>query len=237
MSRYDRGLRVGARLAAALLLTVVTIDAQSTQVITIRGHRQTLRIFGSRGGRPVIVSSGDGGWTHPASHVAEFLAARGYFVVGFDVTDYLSSFMSGRTTLRPEDEPGDYRALAEFAAQGAAAKPVLIGVSEGAGLSLMAATDETTRSVVAGVIGLGPADINELGWRWRDALIYVTHGVPNEPDVQRHDPGAARRARTTCRHPLDQRRIRPAGGSAEGDGCGAGAQAAVDRPRVEASLQ
>ena len=22
---------------------------------------------------------------------------------------------------------------------------------------------------------------NELGWRWRDSLIYITHGVPNEP--------------------------------------------------------
>ena len=32
-----------------------------------------------------------------------------------------------------------------------------------------------------GVIGLGLPDMNELGWRWRDALIYVTHGLPNEP--------------------------------------------------------
>jgi alpha/beta superfamily hydrolase len=25
------------------------------------------------------------------------------------------------------------------------------------------------------------SDRTELGWRWRDSLIYVTHGVPNEP--------------------------------------------------------
>ena len=31
------------------------------------------------------------------------------------------------------------------------------------------------------MIGLGLPNINELGWRWRDALIYVTHGMPNEP--------------------------------------------------------
>ena len=24
-------------------------------------------------------------------------------------------------------------------------------------------------------------DLNELGWRWKDSLIYITHGIPNEP--------------------------------------------------------
>ena len=36
-------------------------------------------------------------------------------------------------------------------------------------------------AVIAGVVGLGLPDLNELGWRWRDALIYITHGVPKEP--------------------------------------------------------
>jgi hypothetical protein len=31
------------------------------------------------------------------------------------------------------------------------------------------------------LIGLGLPNLNELGWRWRDALIYVTHGLPKEP--------------------------------------------------------
>ena len=31
------------------------------------------------------------------------------------------------------------------------------------------------------MIGLGLPDLNELGWRWRDSLIYLTHGAPNEP--------------------------------------------------------
>lgn len=30
------------------------------------------------------------------------------------------------------------------------------------------------------MIGLGLADVNELGWRWKDAVIYITHGVPGE---------------------------------------------------------
>jgi len=31
------------------------------------------------------------------------------------------------------------------------------------------------------VIGLGLPDLNELGWRWKDALIYLTHRTPDEP--------------------------------------------------------
>ena len=31
------------------------------------------------------------------------------------------------------------------------------------------------------MIGLGLPDVNELGWRWKDSLIYLTHGVPKEP--------------------------------------------------------
>jgi pimeloyl-ACP methyl ester carboxylesterase len=154
---------------------------QARETVTLRAHVQTVSLYGRRGGRPVVVSSGDGGWVHLAPHVAEFLAAQGFFVVGFDTRAYLESFTAGRSTLTPQDEPGDYKVLAEFAAQGAPAKPILVGVSEGAGLSLLAATDPATKGVIAGVIGLGLPNINELGWRWRDALIYITHGVPNEP--------------------------------------------------------
>jgi fermentation-respiration switch protein FrsA (DUF1100 family) len=118
---------------------------------------------------------------HLGPHVAEVLAANGFFVVGFDVRAYLSSFTSGRTTLRSEDEPRDYKALADFAAAGSGKRPILIGVSEGAGLSLLAATDPATQSAIGGVLGLGLPDLAELGWRWKDAIIYLTHGTPNEP--------------------------------------------------------
>ena len=155
--------------------------AESRHPIDIRGHLQVLHVYGSPGGTPVIVSSGDGGWIHLAPHVAEALAANGCFVVGFDARSYLESFTSGTSTLRIEDEPGDYRTLIDFAGGGAGRKPILIGVSEGAGLSVLAATGAGNRNAVAGVIGLGISDLTELGWRWRDMLIYVTHGTPREP--------------------------------------------------------
>ncbi len=31
------------------------------------------------------------------------------------------------------------------------------------------------------MIGLGLPELSELGWHWRDALIYVTKQTPNEP--------------------------------------------------------
>ena len=93
----------------------------------------------------------------------------------------VQSFTSAKVTLRPEDEPGDYKVLVDFAARGTTHKPILIGVSEGAGLSVLAATDPQTKRSIAGVLGLGLPNLNELGWRWKDSLIYLTHGVPKEP--------------------------------------------------------
>jgi alpha-beta hydrolase superfamily lysophospholipase len=149
--------------------------------VTIRGQTQLLHLYGTRGGVPVIVSSGDGGWIHLSPHVAEVLAAKGFFVVGFDAKAYLEHFTSGNMTLRPEDAPGDFNVIADFAARGTNRRPILIGVSEGAGLSVLAAIDPRTKTQIAGVIGLGLPDLNELGWRWKDAMIYLTHGLPNEP--------------------------------------------------------
>jgi pimeloyl-ACP methyl ester carboxylesterase len=152
-----------------------------TDVVPVRGHVQSVHVYGAPGARPIIVSSGDGGWIHLGPHVAHVLAAHGCFVLGFDVKAYLESFTSGTNTLTTSDAPGDYRTLSQYVAQGSQAKPILVGVSEGAGLSMLAAADPLTRQSIAGVIGIGLPDRNELGWRWKDSVIYLTHGVPNEP--------------------------------------------------------
>jgi dienelactone hydrolase len=175
------------RLGVAVLLMIVCCTSfaaaeeyPTREAITLRGHAQVLHIYGARGGTPFIVSSGDGGWIHLGPHVAEVLAANGGFVVGFDAKAYLESF-TGDATLRAADVPADYKMLVDFAAKGATARPILVGVSEGAGLSVLAAVDPQIKSAIAGVIGLGLPDRNELGWRWKDSIIYLTHGAPREP--------------------------------------------------------
>ena len=154
---------------------------QARQSLVIRGHQQSVYVYGNPQGDPVIVSSGDGGWIHLAPHVAQFLGSHGFFVVGFNAKSYLESFTSEHAALQPDEEPGDYRVLVEFARKATGKKPVLIGASEGAGLSVLAATDAETKAEIAGVIALGLPDLNELGWRWKDAAIYFTHAVPDEP--------------------------------------------------------
>ena len=179
MRRKQTAVAVIATLL--MLVRAAPSCAGTTETIDLRGRPQVLHLYGDRSGRPVIVSSGDGGWVHLAPHVAEALAARGFFVIGFNVKRYLEGFTDGHGTLRPEDVPADYKTLAEFATARATGKPILIGVSEGAGLSVLAATDSRTKMAIAGVIALGLPDLNELGWRWTDAVIYLTHRVPDEP--------------------------------------------------------
>lgn len=178
---YVRRWVVCGSTIAALAASASLSWSQDRETVAIRGHQQSLYIYGSPRGDPVIVSSGDGGWIHLGPHVAEFLATRGFFVIGFDVKDYLSSFTSEHSTLRPEEEPADYRILTDIAKKATGRKPILIGVSEGAGLSVLAATDTATKADVTGVIGLGLPDLNELAWRWKDSLIYLSHRAPNEP--------------------------------------------------------
>jgi fermentation-respiration switch protein FrsA (DUF1100 family) len=182
--RTSMWIRLAFAMFSMLLLGGGAADDASSQTahpLLIRGHVQQLQLYGPTDGTPVIVASGDGGWIHLGPHVAELLARRGFLVVGFDVKAYLAGFTTDTATLRPADEPGDIKALAAFASAATGRKPILIGVSEGAGLSVLAAADPETKAVLGGVVGLGLPDHNELGWRWKDSLIYLTHRPPNEP--------------------------------------------------------
>src|SRR6185503_16317376 len=108
-------------LIVAVALSGARLPAHTTDTVVLRGQPQLVHVYGERGaGDPVIVSSGDGGWIHLAPHVAEILAAQGYFVVGFNVKAYLSSFTSEGGALNIADVPGDYRALTDYAARGSA---------------------------------------------------------------------------------------------------------------------
>jgi dienelactone hydrolase len=168
-------------VVSCLTLLPAMAAAESTERLTVRGQDQPLHLYGRPEGTPVVVASGDGGWIHLGPEVAEFLAGQGCFVVGVDSKRYLSSFTTDQATLRPEDVPGDFRAFADRARGGRDAKVLLVGVSEGAGLAVLAASNDRLRPTLLGVIGLGLPDRNELGWRFKDALIYVTKGRPNEP--------------------------------------------------------
>ena len=179
---------MGVRLIAlALASAAVAAPPDSTSTVTVRGKSQTLRHYGRPGGTPVVVTSGDGGWIHLGPDVARYLASQGYSVAGVDAKAYLSSFTEGGRTLAPWDVPGDYKVIVETARQGRSVKVPLVGVSEGAGLSVLAASDPALQPLLAGVVGLGLPEVNELGWRWRDQVIYITKGTPKEPTFKASD--------------------------------------------------
>lgn len=174
-------MKTAVAFALVVALTWPFGSAPSTRTIILRGKPQELHLHGDPQREPVIISSGDGGWLHLAPHVAELLASRGYYVVGFDAKAYLRSFTDHGQMLRIDDVPGDFATVVSLACDGSGGKPMLIGVSEGAGLSVLAAASPVLKPQIRGVIGLGLGDRNELAWRWQDSIIYLTKGVPDEP--------------------------------------------------------
>ena len=130
---------------ATLLLPALAAGAASpaTEAVTIRGQRQGLHVYGARGGPAAVVASGDGGWVHLGPDVAEFLSAQGYFVAGLDSKAYLSSFTHGETTLNPADVPRT--SPSSWTSRLGGTDGRLAGVSEGAGLAVLAATDDTVK--------------------------------------------------------------------------------------------
>jgi len=148
--------------------------------VVLRDKVQHVRLCGDPHGRPAIVASGDGGWIHLAPHVADVLVARGYYVLGFDSKAYLESFTNTRGNLSVDDIGSDFGGLIATVARDNQ-KVLLAGVSEGAALAVVAAARDDIKPHVAGVVTMGLGELNELAWRWSDAVIYLTKGVPNEP--------------------------------------------------------
>ena len=149
--------------------------------VTVRGKRQTVRLYGTPTGTPAVLASGDGGWIHLAPEVAELLAARGHYVVGLDSKAYLASFTERGKTLTVQDVPDDVAVFLQEARAGRQGPVLLAGISEGAGLMALAATKKQLQGGIAGVLTFGMPEENELGWRFRDSIIYITKKTPNEP--------------------------------------------------------
>jgi pimeloyl-ACP methyl ester carboxylesterase len=180
-------MRRPAAFIVCLFFVWSLLQTQSQTSINIRGKIQQLYCYGSDGNPPIVLSSGDLGWAGLVEHIAQFLASQGYFVVGVNSKAYLSNFTTKKSALKPEDVPGDYRVIIELASRSSSTKPVLAGVSEGAGLSVLAATAPEVKERIRGILALGLPDQNELGWKWEDFTIWITKRTPNEPSFMVED--------------------------------------------------
>jgi fermentation-respiration switch protein FrsA (DUF1100 family) len=134
--------------------------------ITLNHHELTLHV--TRGGADrrrvlVVYATGDGGWRGKDREVYDQLESWGYTAVGFSAPEYLkhlpgvagddgattparlsldyaSIIASARESLQVEDQP--------------AAPAVLVGVSRGADLSVVAAGQSGLRSQLGGVVAI-----------------------------------------------------------------------------------
>src|SRR5262249_24307797 len=99
----ERAVRLRALplVPAGLALLVALIAAPrlpsagvATDTLLLRGCPQVLHLYGTRGGPPAVVSSGDGGWVHLGPDGARFLGPRGFSAVGSAARAYVSAFRS-----------------------------------------------------------------------------------------------------------------------------------------------
>jgi fermentation-respiration switch protein FrsA (DUF1100 family) len=177
-------------LIAATMSSTVVCAAEKLDV-SVRGKTLTLAIYRppaqSRG--TILMGSGDVGWVGLAVFMAEDLSRQGYTVVGINVRLYLSAFTSGKSHLQVTDVPADYRVIGDVLKQKRLlGRPVILsGVSEGAALAVLAASDSKNHDWVNGVITMGLPPTAELAWRWTDIGSWITKRDPDEPSFAPKD--------------------------------------------------
>jgi alpha/beta superfamily hydrolase len=106
-----------------------------------------------------------------------------------NVREYLSTFTSKRTHLSPEDIQHDFGEMSRYLRErGLLVAPVILsGVSEGAGIAVVAAAAPENHEWVSGVITMGLPQTSEIAWRWSDFTSWITKKDAAEPSVNATD--------------------------------------------------
>ena len=175
--------------AAVLVLYVVTcarpLPPEGKNALVIRGQQQDVYFYPAQGGAKdapkVLFLCGNGGWEGVAPDIAAETAKAGYDVYGFDTKRYLESFTTGAGALKEADVQRDLAEVARWMRTRWGERVTLAGQSTGAGLAALAAAAPENKSLFKGVVVFGLSDKNELGWRTRDDITYITGADPDEP--------------------------------------------------------
>jgi type IV secretory pathway VirJ component len=117
-------------------------------------------------GQPLIVYvTGDRGWAGGDLETFEHLRRWGWPVAGLSAPDYLDNLRGDAETLPPEALARDFAAVIEAAGPKLGVAPgagvVLVGVSRGADLVVIAAADSELRKTVTGVVAVALTDEEE----------------------------------------------------------------------------
>jgi pimeloyl-ACP methyl ester carboxylesterase len=109
--------------------------------------------------RPMLLyATGDGGFHGNDRAIFDALASFGYPVAGFSARNYLKNLGYVADTTTPQRLAIDYRRLIEFSEKSLELPPntpvILVGVSRGAGLAVVAAGQRMVRNGLAGVLAI-----------------------------------------------------------------------------------
>jgi pimeloyl-ACP methyl ester carboxylesterase len=157
--------------------------------VTIRGHRQRIYWQPAEGAgqhHKILFAPGDGGWRGFAITITEELAKAGYDVYCVDTRRYLASF-TGPAVLTTKEIASDFNQMAQWIQQGDQDRILLVGWSEGAGLSLAAIADAANQAVFGGLVAIGTPEYNTLAWHWTDIGAEITKKLPHEPTFKSGD--------------------------------------------------
>jgi type IV secretory pathway VirJ component len=178
-----------ATFAATALLAVAAPPALGKETISIPVRSKTVPVeyyAPAAGAAPrgsVFMGSGDVGWVGLGAELADFLASRGYAVVGVNVREYLETFSSGGSHVTPDQVGDDYETIATtLRNRGLLPAPVVVaGVSEGAAMAVAAGASAGNHAWIQGVMTLGLPATAELAWHWKDAATWFTKRDAAEP--------------------------------------------------------
>jgi type IV secretory pathway VirJ component len=179
------------RSIVVLLAFSATAAAADRIQTPLRGRTMPLTLYRPTGTPKgtIVMGSGDVGWVGLAVSRAQDLSSDGYIVVGLNVREYLSTFTSKRTHLSPEDIQHDFGEMSRYLRErGLLVAPVILsGVSEGAGIAVVAAAAPENHEWVSGVITMGLPQTSEIAWRWSDFTSWITKKDAAEPSVNATD--------------------------------------------------
>ena len=132
------------------------------RALMLNGHRLTLHLTNPphSGTRSVLLyATGDGGWRGTDVDTYRKLVSMGHPTAGFSSPDYLKYLGGGSATTTPARLAHDYDAIIDFSKASlvlSAETPViLVGVSRGAGLAVVAAGQGLLQRQLSGVVAIG----------------------------------------------------------------------------------
>ena len=136
----------------------------------------------------VLYSTGDGGWRPLDESFIEWISSWGYPVAGFSAKNYLKTLGYYSTTTTPQRLVRDFELIMDAACQQLELRPdtpvILVGMSRGAGLSVVAAGQAALRPRLTGVVAVALTKEEEHVVHYRQKTAGQKPGAPERELVE-----------------------------------------------------